>query len=41
MMGDRADYINSYSYDSCMNQFSAGQITRMKSQVKTYRGISA
>jgi hypothetical protein len=40
-MDNRADYINSYSYDSCMNQFSAGQITRMKSQVKTYRGISA
>ncbi|KAA1466083.1 zincin [Dentipellis sp. KUC8613] len=29
-----------YSYDSCMNQFTAGQITRFKSQLRTYRGIS-
>ncbi|KAF8897231.1 hypothetical protein BD779DRAFT_1607930 [Infundibulicybe gibba] len=29
-----------YSYDSCMNQFTAGQITRLKSQMATYRGIS-
>ncbi|KAI0796517.1 metalloprotease [Abortiporus biennis] len=30
-----------YSYDSCMNQFTAGQITRLQSQLRTYRGISA
>ncbi|TFY76396.1 hypothetical protein EWM64_g7617 [Hericium alpestre] len=29
-----------YSYDSCMNQFTSGQITRFKSQLRTYRGIS-
>ncbi|KIP09189.1 hypothetical protein PHLGIDRAFT_34585 [Phlebiopsis gigantea 11061_1 CR5-6] len=29
-----------YSYDSCMNQFTAGQITRLKSQMNTYRGVS-
>ncbi|KAH8077877.1 Metalloprotease [Cristinia sonorae] len=29
-----------YSYDSCMNQFSAGQIERLKAQVRTYRGVS-
>ncbi|KAH8999395.1 Metalloprotease [Lactarius akahatsu] len=29
-----------YSIDSCMNQFTAGQITRFKSQLATYRGIS-
>ncbi|KAF8310450.1 Metalloprotease [Clavulina sp. PMI_390] len=28
-----------YSYDSCMNQFTAGQFTRMQSQVATYRGL--
>ncbi|KAG8703478.1 hypothetical protein FRC08_002809 [Ceratobasidium sp. 394] len=29
-----------YSYDSCMNQFTAGQITRVKSQISTYRNIN-
>lgn len=29
-----------YSIDSCMNQFTAGQFTRMQSQLRTYRGIS-
>ncbi|KAI0068958.1 zincin [Artomyces pyxidatus] len=29
-----------YSYDSCMNSFTPGQITRFKSQIRTYRGIS-
>jgi len=29
-----------YSYDSCMNQFTAGQITRMRSQMSTYRGVT-
>ncbi|QRV79296.1 extracellular metalloprotease [Ceratobasidium sp. AG-Ba] len=28
-----------YSYDSCMYEFTAGQIARLKSQVATYRGI--
>ncbi|KIM30567.1 hypothetical protein M408DRAFT_287576 [Serendipita vermifera MAFF 305830] len=28
-----------YSYDSCMNQFSQGQISRATSQSATYRGI--
>ncbi|THH21441.1 hypothetical protein EUX98_g8384 [Antrodiella citrinella] len=30
-----------YSIDSCMNQFTPGQITRLKGQLRTYRGISA
>ncbi|KAH7107081.1 zincin [Auriculariales sp. MPI-PUGE-AT-0066] len=29
-----------YSDDSCMTEFSKGQITRMQQQLKTYRGIS-
>ncbi|KAI0322948.1 hypothetical protein OF83DRAFT_1089869 [Amylostereum chailletii] len=29
-----------YSYDSCMTEFSAGQTTRLQSQIATYRGIS-
>ncbi|KAH9179993.1 metalloprotease [Lactarius sanguifluus] len=29
-----------YSIDSCMNQFTAGQITRFKSQLATYRGVT-
>ncbi|CAE7111941.1 unnamed protein product [Rhizoctonia solani] len=29
-----------YSYDSCMTEFTAGQITRFKSQIATYRGIN-
>ncbi|KAJ1304714.1 hypothetical protein OPQ81_005853 [Rhizoctonia solani] len=29
-----------YSYDLCMNQFTKGQFTRIKEQVKQYRGIS-
>ncbi|KAI8852125.1 hypothetical protein BC829DRAFT_360677 [Chytridium lagenaria] len=28
-----------YSYDSCMNQFSAGQYTRAAAQVSLYRGL--
>ncbi|CAE6508343.1 unnamed protein product [Rhizoctonia solani] len=30
-----------YTYNSCMREFTPGQITRMKSQVATYRGINA
>ncbi|KAG8936210.1 hypothetical protein FRC02_003910 [Tulasnella sp. 418] len=29
-----------YSYDSCMYEFSVGQITRLKSQISTYRGLT-
>jgi len=29
-----------YSDDSCMTQFTAGQITRLKSQMATYRSVS-
>lgn len=29
-----------YSYDTCMTQFTTGQVTRMRSQLATYRGIS-
>ncbi|KAK7470952.1 hypothetical protein VKT23_002367 [Stygiomarasmius scandens] len=29
-----------YSYDSCMTEFTAGQVTRLKSQMATYRGVS-
>ncbi|TFK74491.1 zincin [Pluteus cervinus] len=29
-----------YSYDSCMTEFTPGQITRLQSQLSTYRGIS-
>ncbi|KZV88878.1 hypothetical protein EXIGLDRAFT_618839 [Exidia glandulosa HHB12029] len=29
-----------YTYDSCMNQFTPGQITRMRSQISMYRGIA-
>ncbi|QRV72972.1 extracellular metalloprotease [Ceratobasidium sp. AG-Ba] len=29
-----------YSYDSCMTEFTAGQINRIKSQISTYRGIT-
>ncbi|KAI9465358.1 Metalloprotease [Lactarius psammicola] len=28
-----------YSIDSCMNQFTAGQIARFKAQLSTYRGL--
>jgi len=28
-----------YSYDSCMTQFTPGQFTRMRNQIRTYRGI--
>jgi hypothetical protein len=28
-----------YSYDSCMTEFTAGQITRLSSQMVTYRGL--
>ncbi|KAH9007107.1 metalloprotease [Lactarius hatsudake] len=29
-----------YSIDSCMTQFTAGQISRFKSQLSTYRGVT-
>lgn len=29
-----------YSYDSCMNQFTAGQTTRLQGQMRSYRGVS-
>jgi hypothetical protein len=29
-----------YSYDSCMNQLTAGQVSRLRSQMRTYRGVS-
>ncbi|KAF8165055.1 metalloprotease [Crassisporium funariophilum] len=29
-----------YSYDSCMTEFTAGQATRLKAQMATYRGVS-
>ncbi|KAI0347508.1 metalloprotease [Trametopsis cervina] len=29
-----------YTYDSCMNQFTPGQITRLQGQLRTYRGLS-
>jgi hypothetical protein len=29
-----------YSYDSCMTEFTAGQIARARSQMATYRGVS-
>jgi len=28
-----------YTYDLCMNQFTVGQVARLKSQLATYRGI--
>jgi len=30
-----------YTDDSCMTEFTPGQITRLKSQIATYRGITA
>ena len=30
-----------YTDDSCMTEFTNGQVTRLKSQIATYRGISA
>ncbi|CAE6475725.1 unnamed protein product [Rhizoctonia solani] len=30
-----------YSNDACMNEFTAGQTTRIKAQMSTYRGVSA
>ncbi|KAF9057437.1 metalloprotease [Panaeolus papilionaceus] len=30
-----------YTDDSCMSEFTSGQITRLKSQIATYRGINA
>ncbi|KAL5532533.1 hypothetical protein ACEPAF_4307 [Sanghuangporus sanghuang] len=28
-----------YSYDSCLNEFTAGQVTRLTDQIATYRGL--
>ena len=28
-----------YSYDSCMTEFTAGQVTRLTNQISTYRGL--
>ncbi|GAB1525921.1 extracellular metalloprotease [Rhizoctonia solani] len=42
--GGGLDPINNYmdyTYNSCMREFTPGQITRIKSQIATYRGISA
>ena len=36
---DPIDNFMDYSDDSCMNKFTTGQITRMDSQVSTYRGL--
>ncbi|KAF9569388.1 metalloprotease [Agrocybe pediades] len=30
-----------YTDDSCMTEFTAGQVTRLRSQIATYRGIAA
>ena len=35
-----SDNFMDYSYDSCMTEFTPGQIARMKSQLSTYRGVS-
>ncbi|KAF8076086.1 metalloprotease [Lyophyllum atratum] len=40
--GDAVDPIHNYmdySYDACMTEFTPGQVTRLKSQMATYRGI--
>lgn len=29
-----------YTDDACMSEFTTGQISRMKSQIATYRGIN-
>ncbi|KAL0946009.1 hypothetical protein HGRIS_012285 [Hohenbuehelia grisea] len=29
-----------YSYDSCMNEFTPGQVTRLQGQMRTYRDVS-
>ena len=36
---DPIDNFMDYSDDACMNKFTAGQIERMDSMVKTYRKI--
>ncbi|KAG8903469.1 hypothetical protein FRB99_003247 [Tulasnella sp. 403] len=39
---DKPDPIHNfmdYTYDSCMDQFSPGQIVRLKAQIATFRGI--
>lgn len=36
-----SDNFMDYSDDSCMTEFTAGQISRMKSQIATFRGINA
>ncbi|KZV88873.1 zincin [Exidia glandulosa HHB12029] len=35
------DPIRNYTYDSCMNQFTPGQIARMQSQIALYRNITS
>lgn len=36
---DRIHNCMDYSYDSCMTEFTAGQIERLKGQIATFRGI--
>lgn len=36
----RADNYMDYTVDSCYTEFTAGQITRMKGQMSTYRGVT-
>ncbi|KAK0487606.1 metalloprotease [Armillaria novae-zelandiae] len=41
--GDGVDPVHNYmdySYDSCMTEFTDGQVTRLQDQMRTYRGIA-